>query len=80
MTPNHGNPEQYNENSRFGGVDSDQSDRMRRLMNAVGIPFIHYLLYCPRPRFLGELPRKKLAHLRNGNLTNNIFDYTLGLC
>ena len=49
------------------------------MQKVVGIPFVNYLLYCPRPSSLDELTRAKLAHLRNRRLGVHIFDYTFGL-
>jgi len=70
----------YSESSRFGGLDSDQYKRMQRLQQQVGVPFVEFLLYCPRPAMLDQMTRQKLAHLRNSSgLATRIFDYTLGL-
>ncbi len=69
----------YTEASNFGAVNVEQQDRIRRLRKAVGIEFIKYLLYCPRPSALDKETQAKLAHLRYKKLASRIFDYTLGL-
>lgn len=79
LTPNPGDFRTYTESSRFGGMDAEQKKRINTLRGAVGIDFILYLLYSPRPSFLDEVTQKKLAHLRTKYLTNDIYDFTLGL-
>ena len=79
LYPSSRNPVVYTEACRFGAVDHNQNERMRLLEKIVGIPFIRYLLYCPRPYSLDNTTAVKLTHLRNRNLGNRIFDYTLGL-
>ena len=69
----------FDESSRFQGFNYEQHNRIKRLHDALGEKIVHYLLYCPRPIDLDDLTRKKLAHLRNQELADNIFDYTLGL-
>src|SRR5205085_11556779 len=63
----------------FGGIDAEQKKRIDILRRMVGMDFVLYLLYCPRPAFLDAVTQKKLAHLRTKFLTNDIYDYTLGL-
>ena len=79
LYPDKRNPLRYAETSRFGAANAQQLQRMKRLLEIVGVPFVKYLLYCPRPSYLDDLTQKKLTHLRNRQLANDIFDYTLGL-
>jgi hypothetical protein len=79
LTPNLHHSPLYTEASRFSAVDAEQSKRINKLRKAVGLEFIKYLLYCPRPASLDRETRGKLAHLRFKNLGGRIFDYTLGL-
>ncbi len=74
----HGSP-LYTEASGFTAVDAKQQERIKKLRKAVGVEFIKYLLYCPRPSALDNETRAKLAHLRYKKLASGIFDYTLGL-
>jgi hypothetical protein len=69
----------YSEASRFGGMDARQHERLLRLASVVDVPFIKYLLYCPRPSGVDPVTEKKLAHLRNRALADVIFDHVLGL-
>lgn len=79
LTPNLHSSSLYTEASKFSAVDAEQQERIGKLRKAVGIEFIKYLLYCPRPAALDVETRAKLAHLRYKNLASEIFDYTLGL-
>lgn len=79
LYPDQRNPVTYSEASRFRGFDSDQHERIEKLVELVGVPFVRYLLYCPRPSYLDPVVERKLSHLRNLKLTGAIFDYTLGL-
>jgi hypothetical protein len=79
MNPDSRVPLRYTESSRFGSTNLPQQKRIEKLVEIVGVPFIKYLLYCPRPANLEEITQTKLAHLRNSELSGNIFDYTLGL-
>jgi hypothetical protein len=78
LYPDCRNPLRYSEASRFGGIDAKQAQRIARLIEAVEVPFVTYLLYCPRPAALDQLVQSKLAYLRNQSLTHHIFDYTFG--
>lgn len=77
--PDKRSPLEYTESSRFQSYNLKQADRIKKLEESVGIDFIKYLLFCPRPSDLGDNVQKKLAHLRNRHLSKNIFDFTLGL-
>lgn len=79
LFPDKRNTIKYSEVSRFESHDIKQAERMKKLEETLGIDFIRYLLYCPRPADLDDITQKKLAHLRNLQLSSNIFDYTLGL-
>jgi hypothetical protein len=79
MNPDNRAPLRYTEASRFGSTNLQQQKRIERLIEIVGVPFVRYLLYCPRPAHLDEITQIKLAHLRNADLAGNIFDFTLGL-
>jgi len=72
-------PVSYTEVSRFAATAPDQHARMEKLEQAVGLPFVRYLLYCPRPSLLDDATAAKLTHLRNRALGDHIFDYSLGL-
>lgn len=69
----------FDEACRFLSVDANQHARMQHIQSCVGVPFVRYLLYAPRPSALTELTRHKLAHLRNVALSGQIFDFTHGL-
>jgi hypothetical protein len=77
--PDSRNPLRYSELSRLAAVDGSQHARMARLNEVIGLEFIRYMFYCPRPEFLDEVTRRKLFHLRRQGLLGQIFDYTLGL-
>ncbi len=79
LYPSRQNPIAYDESCKFTAVDKDQRDRMKELQKIIGVDFIRYLLYCPRPSLLDTTTALKLTHLRNRNLGENIFDFTLGL-
>ncbi|MEA3440020.1 MAG: hypothetical protein U9R58_07035 [Chloroflexota bacterium] len=79
LFPDSRNPLKYSEASRFQSHDSKQAERIEILEENIGIKFIKYLLFCPRPENLDEITQKKLTHLRNIRLSENIFDHTLGL-
>lgn len=79
LYPDSRNPLIYSEVSSFGAFDPQQQERMKILNEAVGIPFVRFLLYCPRPLYLDDDIGRKLTYLRNRILSSNIFDYTLGL-
>lgn len=79
LFPDNRNPIKYSEASRFQSHDSKQAERMKKLEESIGIEFIKYLCFCPRPTDLDNITQKKLAHLRNLQLSKNIFDFTLGL-
>jgi len=68
----------YAEYSRFGSRDAEQSERMDRLVDAVGIRFLKLLLYCPRPHHVDASLRAKLSYLRHQAIGSDIFDFTLG--
>lgn len=65
LYPDNTNPLTYSERSRFRGYDQDQAERMKKVEEIVGIPFIRYLLFCPRPAALPVELKAKLTHLRN---------------
>jgi hypothetical protein len=69
----------FTEASAFAGIDADQQRRIEQLNQAVGLDFVRYLLYCPRPSQLDEISRAKLARVRNQTLNHCIFDYASGL-
>lgn len=73
------NPIEYSEVSRFSAKDNYQHDRMKKIEEIIGLPFIRYMLYCPRPAMLDDATSIKLTHLRNRKCAEHIFDYTLGL-
>jgi hypothetical protein len=79
LYPDSRDPLRYTEVSHFRALDSQQKLRMKILNDTIGIPFVRFLLYCPRPLSLDEEIRRKLTYLRNKRLSSNIFDYTLGL-
>lgn len=79
LYPDSRNPLSYSEVSRFGGMDPKQAARIERLIETVQLPFVLYLLYCPRPAALDDMIQRKLAHLRNRQLSSHIFDFSLGL-
>jgi hypothetical protein len=79
MTADHKGQYLYSESSRFGSHDAKQHKRIESLIKIVGVEFVKYMLYCPKPASLDPLVRGKLAHLRNGSLSNDIFDFALGL-
>ena len=66
-------------NSQFGSVDYEQHARMVRLRDWAKCDFIRYLLYCPRPSGLERGVREQLSSARSIALSNDIFDYALGL-
>lgn len=77
--PDNRNPLVYSESSRVGSRSPQQRERMEQLMQAVGVPFIQYLIYCPRPSQFDQTLDRKLAHIRTQALAGSVFDYTLGL-
>jgi hypothetical protein len=79
LFPDKRTPVKYSESSRFLSHDSKQAERMKKLEESIGIEFIKYLCFCPRPSDLDSITQIKLAHLRNLQLSRNIFDFTLGL-
>lgn len=79
LSPARRDPITYTEACRFAAMNPDQHARMERLQKIIGISFVRFLLYCPRPSLLDATTALKLMHLRNRNLGNNIFDFTLGL-
>ena len=79
LYPTSKDPVQYDETSRFGGMDKEQHARIEKLVDATGVPFIKYLLYCPRVESLGHVTRQKLRYLHNKSLATHIYDYTFGL-
>ena len=79
LYPNSKNPVQYDETSRFGGTNPAQHARIEKLVDNTGVPFIKYLLYCPRVESLDHVTRQKMRHLHNRHLAMHIYDYTFGL-
>jgi hypothetical protein len=69
----------YSDRSTFGATDQAQRARMERVADAVGVPFLRYLYYSPRPASLDANTRALLTHLRVQRLAGNIFDFTTGL-
>ncbi|MEN9868475.1 MAG: hypothetical protein RL748_4065 [Pseudomonadota bacterium] len=69
----------YDVNSSFKSIDAEQHARMKALRDWAGEEFIRYFLYCPRPKELGPYVREELNQRRINALSDNIFDYTLGL-
>lgn len=69
----------YDRYSAFPSRDSEQEKRMRYLRDWAGEDFIRFLLYCPRPKTLGQPVRETLNQLRTNALSRNIFDYAFGL-
>ena len=78
LYPTSSNPVQYDEKSRFDGMDKEQHKRIKKLINATGVSFIKYLLYCPRVESLDHVTRQKIRHLHNRSLGAHIYDYTPG--
>lgn len=72
------NPIRYDEKSRFD-IDKGQKNRIDILAKIVGVPFIKYLLYCPRPSMLAQNTEKILTDIRNSSISNHspitIFNY-----
>ena len=79
LYPISNNPVQYDETSQFGAANSAQRARIKKLIDATGVSFIKYLLYCPRVESLDHVIRQKMRYLHNRSLANHIFDYTFGL-
>lgn len=79
LYPSKKNPIEYSEVSRFPAKDNYQHDRMKKLEEIIGLSFICYILYCPRPAMLDDATSIKLTHLRNRQSAEHIFDFTLGL-
>ena len=79
LFPDNQKSSKYSEVSRFQSYDPKQADRIKKLEERIGIEFIKYLFFCPRPSDLDDIIQKKLTHLRNRHLSSNIFDFTLGL-
>lgn len=78
LYPTSSNPVRYDETSRFDGMKKEQHKRIEELINATGVPFIKYLLYCPRVESLDHVTRQKIRHLHNRSLGAHIYDYTSG--
>ena len=78
LYPTSNNPMQYDETSQFGAANSAQHARIKKLIDATGVSFIKYLLYCPRVESLDHVTRQKIRHLHNRSLGAHIYDYTPG--
>ncbi|BAZ29631.1 hypothetical protein NIES4074_20780 [Cylindrospermum sp. NIES-4074] len=63
-------PFRYNEKNRFD-IDKDQKNRIDILAKIVGVPFIKYLLYCPRPSMLAQNTEKNLINNRDRSIANS---------
>lgn len=72
-------PIEYSADSRFKSFDKDQHEQIQKLVEYVGVDFFRYILYCPRPKSLGDETRKDLNYLRGVALQDMIFDFTYGL-
>jgi hypothetical protein len=72
-------PAAYELKSCYSSRNAAQESRMRRLNELVGFDFVQYLLYCPRPSALPSEVRQALSQLRTMAMSQNIFDYALGL-
>lgn len=79
LYPDAPNPVAYSAGSTLGAVDAAQLERIGRLQERVGVDFVRYLLYCPRPSDLDERTRGELTHWRSEAVATDIFDYALGL-
>lgn len=70
----------YGLGSKFASTSSKtQYDRIKGLNRLFGRDFVHYLLYTPRPEQLDTQSAAALRALRDANLTEDLFDRTLGL-
>ena len=69
----------YETSSKFASTDASQDLRMKTLRDWAGEEFIRYFLYCPRPKDLQRPVREALNQARTTALSEDIFDYTLGL-
>jgi hypothetical protein len=69
----------YEADSRFASTDAGQDARMKALRDWGQEDFIKYFLYCPRPSALKPNVREALSQSRTDALSEDIFDYTLGL-
>ncbi|MEH1853673.1 MAG: hypothetical protein V7L11_18820 [Nostoc sp.] len=72
-------PVTYTDESKFDSISSVQIERIKWLKNIVKVDFIRFMDYCPRAHLLDTLVRDKLICYRNLVLSNDIFDYALGL-
>jgi len=79
LSPNMSRSPIFDERSTFTSFDAAQLNRIIQLRELVGVDFIRYLQYCPRPEFLGMVICGKLKHLRDIEHSGEIFDYSLGL-
>jgi hypothetical protein len=79
LKPSSTNPINYTAKSTFQNILIDQIARIKRLQNIVKSDFIRFIEYCPRAHILNTWVRDELVYYRNKLMTNNIFDYALGL-
>ena len=79
LSPKQLNPLKYSESSSFISIAKDQQKRIEILNKVLGFSYLKYLLFCPRPDYLDNDTKTKIAYLRNKSLSNQIFDYTVGL-
>ena len=79
LKPSKNNPVTYLAESKFDSISKEQICRIKQLKNIVKADFIRFMEYCPRAYLLSDQVRDKLSYYRNRTLTNNIFDYALGL-
>lgn len=79
LKPVHNNPVTYTTESEFDSISKVQIAKIQRLKNIVNVDFIRFIDYCPRAHLLDRWVRDKLICYRNLVLSDDRFDYALGL-
>ncbi|MFE9328144.1 hypothetical protein ACIHDR_43070 [Nocardia sp. NPDC052278] len=69
----------YSLSSDFRAKDQKQRSRAEKVNKALDCELIRYLLYCPRPEDLDTSTAAILRHLRDLNISKEIFDFTQGM-
>lgn len=79
LKPSGINPITYTAESKFDSISKEQIERIKRLQSIVKTDFIRFMEYCPRAHLLNTSVRDKLIYYRNSAMSNNTFEYALGL-
>ncbi|MHC5853947.1 hypothetical protein [Nostoc sp.] len=79
LKPSHVDPINYTAKSKFDNISIEQIERIKKLQRIVKTDFIRFMEYCPRASLLNKRVRDELIYYRNSNMSNNRFDYALGL-